>query len=906
MLQNFKSEIDHFLNNNQLVENELLRYAYSTDASLYRMLPKLVLFVKTEQEIVKIISLANNYGIKLTFRAAGTSLSGQAVTDEVLVVLAPDSWLNYEIIDNGEKIKLEPSVIGGNANKFLKIYNRKIGPDPGSINTAKIGGIIANNSSGMCCGTARNSYATLDSMRVFFSDGSLLDTSDKTSVEAFKKDRKDFVESVLDIRQQILQDQELADFIKKKFSIKNTSGYSLNSFLDFEDPIKIIERLIIGSEGTLGFISNVTLNTVADYKHRALNLIYGSLDDLIGLTVQLKPFMPSSVELLDYLSLKSVADVAELKPFLIPLEDPNMAAIIVEFAEDTKEKLESKLDEIDNCIVNSNIIHQVGFSQDENQIQTIWKVRNGVLPTVAGQRPNGSSVLIEDVAVNVLDLPALIVDIKEMFVKYDYTNAAIFGHVLAGNIHFVLTPNFNDNKQVVEYDQFMHEFTLLIAKKYNGSLKAEHGSGRNISPFAVVEWGEKCWDIMWQIKDLFDPQNILNPDVKLTKDGSLHTKNIKQLNSVDKQVDKCMECGFCEPVCPSRNLSLTPRQRITVARKIEDLEGQQKQQWLKDFEYYGVQTCATTSLCKVRCPVDIDTGAFILSKKDEKNKSVNHAKEIGLAKQKVKVGNIAGGLIGKPNLQKMTQLMHDKFKSIPIYLETMPNVQKSKFINSKSNDQPEILLIPSCPNRIFAGNRKYTKYPSQMILEQLGYSVSYPNDVNKQCCGQMYHSQANYKQQQESQDLIKQSVDFEKYNFIVTDNSSCASFATDQNLKIENINSLILKNLKNLNLQKKFKKIALHIDCSTRKQDIDKKYIDALNKCCYELVIPEQIYCCGFAGDKGFTTPELNSSSLEPLKSQIQGCEIGVSFNRSCQIGLSYHGGVEYISFIELLLECLD
>ncbi|CAB5720953.1 Fe-S oxidoreductase [Providencia rettgeri] len=123
----------------------------------------------------------------------------------------------------------------------------------------------------------------------------------------------------------------------------------------------------------------------------------------------------------------------------------------------------------------------------------------------------------------------------------------------------------------------MHELTTLVAKKYNGSLKAEHGSGRNISPFAIVEWGEKCWDIMWQIKNLFDNQNILNPDVKLTKDTSLHTKNLKELNSVDDQIDKCMECGYCEPVCLSRNLSLTPRQRNTVARKIETLEGEQKQ-----------------------------------------------------------------------------------------------------------------------------------------------------------------------------------------------------------------------------------------------------------------------------------------------------------------------------------------
>ena len=183
----FKSQIKKVLEPTQIVENELLRYAYSTDASPYRMIPKLVLIVKTRSEIVEIIKLANCYDIKLTFRAAGTSLSGQAVTDEVLVMLAANSWLDYEVMYEGQRIKLEPSIIGAEANKYLKIHGRKIGPDPGSINTAKIGGIIANNSSGMCCGTAKNSYTTLSSIEVIFADGSKLDTSNLDS--SFKCNR---------------------------------------------------------------------------------------------------------------------------------------------------------------------------------------------------------------------------------------------------------------------------------------------------------------------------------------------------------------------------------------------------------------------------------------------------------------------------------------------------------------------------------------------------------------------------------------------------------------------------------------------------------------------------------------------------------------------------------------------
>ena len=903
MIDNFKLAIANHISASQIIENELLRYAYSTDASPYRMIPKLVLIIKTKAEVVEIIKLANQHNIKLTFRAAGTSLSGQAVTDEVLVMLAANSWLNYEIINDGNQIKLEPSIIGAEANKYLKIYGRKIGPDPGSINTAKIGGIIANNSSCMCCGTAKNSYSTIESMEVVFADGSVLDTSNEQSIESFKTNNHDFIKSIEALHKQINADNDLKEFIAKKFSIKNTSGYSLNSFLDFADPIKIIERLLIGSEGTLGFVSSVTLNTVPDYKYKALNLIYGDIKTLIELTANIKKLEPSSVELLDYLSLKSVVNKKELGPYLIPLDDENIAAIMIELSEDSESNLAEKLSQIESCINSFNIIHQVGFRHNQAEIDTLWKTRNGVLPTIAGNRTQGTSVLIEDVAVNILDLPNLVKDLKILFSKYNYNDAAIFGHVLAGNIHFVLTPNLADKAQVILYDEFMHKLADLVAVKYHGSLKAEHGSGRNISPFAIVEWGQKCWDIMWQIKNLFDPKNILNPDVKITHDNTLHIKNLKELRSVDTEIDKCMECGFCEPVCPSRNLSLTPRQRNTVARKITSLTGEEKQKWQQDFDYYGVETCTTTSLCKTRCPVDIDTGAFILKQKKPYNKAVSHAKEIFIAKQKVKGGNLAGSIICKSNLMGITKAIHSKFKSIPIYLDTMPKAQSVRFENSPNTNSNKVLLIPACPNKIFAGTSKYEKYPSQLILEKLGFDVEYPNNLNNQCCGQMYHSKGNSTQ---GKIILEQlaSIDFSKYKYIVTDNSSCSNFAESKGIDIVDINKLILENIDLLAMKQEYGQIALHIDCSTRKQNIDQKYIDAIGKCCEEVVMPELIYCCGFAGDKGFTTPQLNASSLENLYPQIKDCEIGVSFNRSCQIGLSHHGKLKYISFVELLLAC--
>lgn len=902
MFNLFLSKIQTQLSSTQIIEDELLRYAYGTDASLYRMVPKVVLLVKNESEVLAIINTAKHYNIKLTFRAAGTSLSGQAVTDQVLVVLSNDSWRNYQINNNGNEIQLEPGIIGADANRYLKAYKTQIGPDPGSINTAKIGGIIANNSSGMCCGTAKNSYSTIKNMRTILADGTIFDSSNSEEISKFKMNNQVLITEINSLRKRITTDNELSKFIKKKFSIKNTSGYSLNAFLDFEDPIKILERLMIGSEGTLGFVSNVTLHTVPNHEYKALNLIYGKLDELIKLTVNISNFNVSSVELLDYLSLQSVKHDKDLQQYLIELPDDSYAAIMIEVTSESPEELQNKISSINNIIENTKVHHQLGFLTDSTTMATIWKARSGVLPTIAGQRPLGSSVIIEDVAVEINLLPQLIQDVRSLCNEYGFDNAAIFGHVLAGNIHFVITPNFANEAELIAYDNFMHEFTKLVANKFNGSLKAEHGSGRNISPFAIVEWGEKCWNLMWEIKNLLDPQGIFNPEVKLTKDYTLHMQHLKSFANAHDEIDKCMECGFCEPVCPSRKLSLTPRQRNTVARKIATLSGSKKLEWQKKYQYYGIETCATTGMCKTACPVGINTGKFILTQKPSTNKLVNHANELNKMKLALSVANIGAKIVGRNNLQKITKIAHNKIKSIPIFLDTMPYVQQSKFTQMNTNNN-SILLAPACPNRIFASSKNHSDYPSKLILEKMGYSVQYIENAASNCCGQMYNSKCNSTQ--ESQSISMMANNIAKDTIAITDNSSCAGFAADSGLNLIDINKFIIDNIDYNQINKKYKNLALHIDCSTAKHSFNPKYLEILGRCAENVIIPDGIKCCGFAGDKGFSTPELNASSLSDLASQIRDCEIGVTFNRSCQIGLSHHGKKEYISFVELILECI-
>jgi D-lactate dehydrogenase len=363
-----------------------------------------------------------------------------------------------------------------------------------------------------------------------------------------------------------------------------------------------------------------------------------------------------------------------------------------------------------------------------------------------------------------------------------------------------------------------------------------------------------------------------------------------------------MECGFCEPVCPSRKLSLTPRQRNTVARHIATLSGKEKTLWLEKYQYYGIDTCAATGMCKTACPVGINTGKFILEQKPESTAINDHAKLIKAAKTKVQLANVAASLVGRKNLQSITSYAHAKIKSIPIFLESMPKAQRIEF-SQQANPATDILLVPACPNRIFAGATEFSDYPSKLVLEKMGYTVKYIDEPANTCCGQMYHSQAKLAQQQQMTSAMKASL--QNASIAIIDNSSCSGFLANAGINLIDINEFIVAKIDRNKLTKKYKKIALHIDCSTAKHSFNPGYLEVLKLCSDEVLIPEGIKCCGFAGDKGFFTPELNASSLSDLAPQVTGCEIGVTFNRSCQIGLTHHGKVQYISFVEMILNCL-
>jgi len=696
--QKLKDILSVSIDPKRILTNPLQTLAYGTDASFYRLIPKIVILAHNEAEVVEIIKQAKKLDIALTFRAAGTSLSGQAITDSVLVV-ATHGWKNFELLDNKEKVKLEPGIIGARANIHLAPHGLKIGPDPASIGACMIGGIVANNASGMCCGTAQNSYQTIADIRIVLHDGTILDTADEKSVEAFKKNQSALILEIESLRDQIKNDETLYHQIKNKFKIKNTTGYSINALVDYQEPIDIIKHLMVGSEGTLAFISNVTFKTVIDEKHKSCSLIFfHTIQDACNATILLKSAPVAAVELLDRESIRSVENDYDAPEYFKTLPE-SACALLVECRDNDSYVLKQKQEEIRSQIQVIPTYVDYEFTSDPIQYYFNWKARKGLLPTVGGLRKNGTTVIIEDVAFPLPQLADACLELKDLFKKFEYHDAVLFGHALEGNLHFVFSQDFSNQAELDRYEKLMSELAVLVVDRFNGSLKAEHGTGRNMAPFVEKEWGATAYEIMKRIKNIFDPNNKINPDVLINPDPKAHLKNLKPLPETHDIVDKCMECGFCEPHCVSEGLTLSPRQRIVIAREISRLEEsnddpERLADIRKDVTYQLDETCATDGLCALACPVHIDTGKFVktwrANELDSGNKKTaayigsHMAETTSILRTGLKIVSFFHSIFGTTIMTALSNVSHFiTFGKVPKWIPEMPKGANKININQK-------------------------------------------------------------------------------------------------------------------------------------------------------------------------------------------------------------------------------
>ncbi|WP_105201266.1 FAD-binding and (Fe-S)-binding domain-containing protein [Pseudoalteromonas sp. T1lg10] len=927
------------LGREQVITDYALRYALGTDASFYRLTPQCVVLVKSAEQVQKVLLSAGEYKLPVTFRAAGTSLSGQAISDSVLVLLS-DDWQDYKVGEDGSWISLSPSLVGARVNRILAPYGRKIGPDPASINSCKIGGIAANNASGMCCGVKHNSYHTLKDMAIILADGTCLDTADEQSKAAFRQSHAALLNALEQLAQQVRDNQGLSERIAHKYRLKNTTGYGLNALVDHHDGIEIIKHLMIGSEGTLGFIANITYNTVIEPAFKRTGLFtFADVDSACALIEQLNALPIAAVEMLDKRALLSVQGHAVM-PQNVADFPSEATALLIEISEENQQALDGLTSSVNTILAQyqEQLVHKYPLSDDAELAQALWNVRKGTFPAVGAVRKTGTTVIIEDVAFALADLSRGIKALHHLFDKHGYTEAIIFGHALAGNLHFVFTQAFDSPEQIERYEAFMADVAHLVAVELKGSLKAEHGTGRNMAPFVALEWGDEGYAVMQQIKQLFDAQGILNPGVIINADPRAHVQHVKAMPASDAHIDKCIECGFCEPVCPSKEYTLTPRQRISLKRHEQQLlnhEFKDKDAYRRlaavqqGYQLLAIDSCAATGLCATRCPVGIDTGAYIKSLRAKQmankpvitkiaNWSANHfAMTSALARVGVRGAHLSAKLLGAQRLERFSAQLQQRFGT-PLYFSAWPKAQHGEQTSGQVIDGDKVVYVPSCGNRIFANaTEQSVQQTLQSLCDKAGLTLVIPEEIAELCCGMPWQSKglaevATQKQQQ-LQEIITQLSEQGRWP-VVMDASPCALQSQLQEKQSQHEESSPIRVLDSLGFASEYllprlaietsdQPLWLHITCSSQHLDAGSAMLNVA-RALSSKVSTTEVSCCGFAGDKGFTHPQLNEHALRHVSaSKPQGCTVGYSNSRTCEIGLTRHSGVTFSSLLALLDE---
>lgn len=924
-------------------QKTLLRYldrvAYASDASFYRLIPEAVVQPSQLAEIKALFSWSQRHQIPLTFRAAGTSLSGQALSEGLLVDISKH-WRSFAILDQGQSIQAQPGVIGAHLNLQLAPYGRKIGPDPASLQSCMLGGILANNASGMCCGVRHNAYHTLQQLHLVLPNGSDYHYGQPGEAERFISEQGPLASCLLDLRQQLLAEPELVERVRHKYQQKNTTGYGLNALLDQSEPLAILAHLCIGSEGTLAFIAEARLATIPDPQFKLTGLWgFESVSLACEQIQRLSEAGAAALELLDEASLQALPP-ADLAPWLPPLA-PGACALLVEFhfesacdREAARESLNQKLHDLPKLDPAGSLqLSDLPLEQAQ-----IWKLRKGLYPSVGAVRQSGTAVIIEDVVFPHEQLAAGVTALQALFDKHGY-RGIIFGHARDANLHFVLTQAFQQPQDLARYDALMQDLVKLVLH-LGGALKAEHGTGRNVAPFVQAEWGPVAYGLMQQIKQALDPQELLNPGVIINADPQAHLKNLKNLPEIDEEVDACTECGFCEPICPSRRASLTPRQRIVLRREMQRLahqddalSQQHKQELEQDFQYMGLDTCATDSLCAEACPIGLDTGALVKRLRAEQIPGWQQKQLAHLASQfqpletgikiALKAAHLGARLLGdRPLNTLLSQIGKVSGLELPYWDQRLP-AANFKRLPATEAAGARFVYFPSCLSRNLAyAEQRSLPQTVVNLATQAGVPVVIPKQTRGLCCGLPFASKGfALAGQQVREQSMKALWEASQHGHlpVVMDTSPCTQHLKAglqdgpyQDLQILDLVQFLEHELADrLPIQPSFEKVVVHAVCSLTRMGLGADLMALAQRCAHQLVIPDTLNCCGFAGDRGLLYPELPAAALEDAKAELkqrlgeQAADAYCSSSRSCEMGLSLELDQHFVSIAMLVEDCL-
>jgi D-lactate dehydrogenase len=873
---------------------EIDRHSYAHDASHYLLVPQAVATPASAIEVSALLAQHFQSRVPLTFRSGGTSLSGQSLSDSLLMD-SRASFKKIEIKEDGKIITVEPGISVREINNRLKPYGYKFGPDPASEIAATVGGVIANNSSGMVCGTAENAYKTIVSAQIIFSDGSVINTAEKVADKRLREIQPELHAVITAQKKRIEDSPVMKAEIERQYRGKNTMGYSLNAFLDYSNPVDILLHLMVGSEGTLAYIAEATFRTIPLKPFAATNLlVFNSLAAANESLTSLVASGAAAIELLDKTSLEVAQREERAMPEMKALSIDRHAALIVEYQELTEIELHNRTSKLEDVLKSLTLATPAIAAETLGRRNDLWHIRKGLYATVAGARKAGTTALLEDVAVPVGKLATTCESLISLFDKFEYDDSVIFGHAKDGNIHFMLNEDFREQKSQDRYREFTEEMVDLVLG-LDGTLKAEHGTGRVMAPFVRKQFGDDLYSVMVALKNAFDPHAILNPDVIITENPEIHLENYKISPTVDAEIDRCVECGFCEQGCPSKGLTLTPRQRITARRAAESARESGKTRLAdkleKSFSYDGIDTCAVDGMCAISCPVGINTGDLVKRLRDEKSNSVQQALWSFAAR------NWSAFLALSRAGIRIASLL-PKFRGVKL----QPGQKRVSRLSSK----PEVIYLPSCTSEIFGPSNNDVFLD---LCKRANITVYIPDGIDAVCCGTPWKSKGMSRgakvMQEKNQQLLRSLAELNVP--IVTDGSSCTEGFINSfgGRKVMDSTEFIAGHLLSKLKINKVSQLVVHPTCSSAKLDESAGLFAVARALSDNVIVPPNWGCCGFAGDRGLIHPELTASATADEADFVKsiGAKFHISNNRTCEMAMSAAVGSEYISALQLLHE---
>ncbi len=932
-----RSSLEGVLPSARVLTGALDRLAFANDASVYRMVPRGVVQPASIEEVQGLFRVSHRERVPMTFRAAGTSLSGQAVTDGILVDVSRH-WRSVEVLEDGAAVRVQPGVIAAAVNRTLAPHGAKIGPDPASINACMMGGVLANNSSGMCCGVELNAYHTLESMVFVLPDGTIVDSAAPDAEERFAAESPEIARGLMELRDRILADTALCHRIRHKYRMKNTMGYSLNAFLDHAAPVAILSHLMVGSEGTLGFIAEAVLRTVPDYplKHTGM-LFFPDVPAACSAIVPLRESGARTLELMDRASLAAVVGRPGV-PDRIPGLPPTAAALLVEYQESAESELAERMSGCRDLLSSLSLQSEPIFTRDPTQQADLWAVRKGLIPSVGAKRRRGTAMIIEDVVFPREALADGVRELQGMCAAHHYDDAIVFGHARDGNLHFVLNQRFDDPEAVRGFDAFLHELADLVTSRYDGALKGEHSTGRNMAPFLELEWGPEALGVMRRVKGLVDPEGLLNPGVLINDDPRAHVTHLKSLEPVEEMVDPCIECGFCERLCPSRDLTRTPRQRIVLRREMtrlrrEEPGSEQLRQLEREFQYSGIDTCAADGMCATACPVGIDTGLLVKHLRHRSHPGWRRglarslARRFGLVEKVARGGlraaRLARSVLGARGSSAVARASGVLGLDLPLGFPDLPRAARAGLPRTDRAGARAVYL-PSCVSRTLAPEGRDRPLPEVVVAvcARAGAPVWIPDGVSDHCCGMPFGSKGYEEAAATAASRYVEAIwewTEEGRLPVILDTSPCVHTLRhcgpglekelrdryDRLRMLDGLEFALEHVVPRLEPRRTLGKVALHPVCSTVKMGTGELLAKVVEPFCAEAVVPPGAGCCGFAGDRGYLVPELTASATAAEAREVRtGAFDGFySSSRTCEIGLTRATGRPYRSFWYLLEE---